>query len=124
VIFISRSLCLQAATLPSDKVDLLLRAVQAIERLSEEEPAAREAEEGAAGQPQPRKLKPAKPLGADDLFPIFVYVLVQSDLWKQGELVFLREFLSALANPERQRWSASAYYVATLEAAIEHIKAT
>ena len=115
--FVLRPTLQQRATLPSDKVDLLLLAVHTIERLSEDEPAANiEAQVKIKGS--------AKPLGADDLFPIFVYVLVQSDLWKQGEMVCLRELLSGLANPERQRWSASAYYVATLEAAIEHIKAT
>ncbi len=62
------------------------------------------------------------PLGADDVFPVFLYVLVQSDLHSKGEIVVLRELLSVLANPERQKWSASAYYIATLEAAIEHIK--
>ena len=40
----------------------------------------------------------------------------------RGEgVVVLRELLQNLANPERQRWSASAYYSATLEAAISHI---
>jgi len=107
-----------SAILPSDKVDLLLQAVQTIEQLSEEEPVANEF---ALTETQ---TDVTKPLGADELFPIFVYVLVQSELWKQGEMVCLRELLSGLANPERQRWSASAYYVATLEAAIEHIKAT
>jgi hypothetical protein len=29
---------------------------------------------------------------------------LQSDLWKGGEMVVLRELLSGLANPERQRW--------------------
>jgi hypothetical protein len=114
---------------------------------------------------------------------IHIYMYVKSDLWKGGEIIVLRDLLSSLANPERQRWyvniyiyipynlpkfhkdkdkstkcstnikllkikmkikrlshlicttyhlylgnkmyrSASAYYVATLEAAIEHIKAT
>ena len=104
------------ATVPSDKVDILLKAVKAIERLTETE-----RERAPRDEDMPSE---ASPLGADDLFPIFVYVLVQSELWKGGEIVVLREILSALANPERQRWSASAYYVATLEAAIEHIKAT
>lgn len=114
----------QATILPSDKLDLLLRAVQTIERLSEEEHKdAAESHEQSEGD-KARRRPSSTPLGADDIFPVFVFVLVQSDLWKGGEMVVLRELLSGLQNPERQRWSASAYYVATLEAAIEHIKAT
>ena len=106
-------------------MDCLLDAVRAIERLSENERRAAMATTGAAaGAPGDTVTEELPPLGADDLFPIFVYVLVQSDLWKGGGVIHLRELLSGLANPERQRWSASAYYVATLEAAIEHIKAT
>jgi len=124
------------ACLPSEKVDLLLLAVATAERLCDDEhplplksapSIPREADmlTGELPSPlEPSKIDERPPLGADDLFPIFVYMLVQSDLWKGGGLVVLRELLSGLANPERQRWSASAYYVATLEAAIEHIKAT
>jgi hypothetical protein len=121
------------ACLPSDKVDLLLLAVTTAERLCDDEhplpqptPSPPQEPDLLTGEtpPVPAQREERAPLGADDLFPIFVYVLVQSDLWKSGGLVVLRELLSGLANPERQRWSASAYYVATLEAAIEHIKAT
>jgi len=121
--------------LPSPaKVDLLLRAVHAMESLCEAERDSRllndshgDASGGDASKETTTtttKKKKSAPLGADDLFPVFVFVLVQSDLWKGGEMLILREVLTGLANPERQRWSASAYYVATLEAAIEHIKAT
>ena len=123
------------ACLPSEKVDLLLLAVAAAERLCEDEHPLLRSEPSIPLEPdpltgelpsliEPNKVEERQPLGADDLFPIFVYMLVQSDLWKGGGLVVLRELLSGLANPERQRWSGSAYYVATLEAAIEHIKAT
>ena len=158
-----------AATLPSDKMDLLLHAVRQIEiggtggPDSEDEDggdrsanngdgedddehddgdkekgeneagdnADNDGEDGSSGRgsaerrlssSSSKSSKSVQLLGADDLFPVFVYVLSQADkLWVGGGVVVLRELLQNLANPERQRWSASAYYSATLEAAISHI---
>lgn len=122
-----------AATLPSDKMDLLLHAVRQIElggsgggQWSNDEDEEDEEEENEKNERKSQKQKEEQPqqqlLGADDLFPVFVFVLSQADqLWVGGGVVVLRELLQHLANPERQRWSASAYYGATLEAAISHI---
>jgi hypothetical protein len=83
----------QSATLPSDKVDVILRAVRTIERLSDEEHADADADieadadaySDAEASPLPRR-RASAPLGADDLFPIFVYVLVQVRLEQSSEL--------------------------------------
>ena len=118
-----------AATLPSDKMDLLLHAVRQIElggsATSEEDnevnPASDASNDPSLGETGVQA-KGRKLLGADDMFPVFVFVLSQADrLWVSGGAVVLRELLQHMSNPERQRWSASAYYGATLEAAISHI---
>ena len=85
-----------AATLPSDKMDLLLHAVRQIElggsgggQWSNDEDEEDEEEENEKNERKSQKQKEEQPqqqlLGADDLFPVFVFVLSQADqLWVGG----------------------------------------
>ena len=57
-------------------------------------------------------------LGGDDFLPIFVYVVVQAGI---PDLRYLQTVLSALCDPDK-RLSETGYYVATFEAAVEHIR--
>ena len=57
-------------------------------------------------------------LGADDFLPIFIYVLMNS---KICELSYLSTLLCNLCDPDK-RLSETGYYLATFEAAVEHIK--
>ena len=57
-------------------------------------------------------------LGADEFLPIFIYVLVQARI---PNLLALNAEMQALVDPEK-RVGESGYYLATLEAAIEHIR--
>lgn len=59
---------MQFVSLPTDKVDLLLEAVRAIE--DEHKSVERKEYSKKGGEDE-------APLGADDIFPVFVYVLVQ-----------------------------------------------
>ena len=59
-----------------------------------------------------------EPLGADDFLPIFIYVIVQSRI---PCLLALNAGMQALVDPERRR-GEEGYYLATLEAAIEHVR--
>ena len=56
-------------------------------------------------------------LGADDFLPIFIYVLVQADI---PDLKYLQTVLCTLCDPDK-RLSETGYYVATFEAAVQHI---
>ncbi|CAK4083208.1 unnamed protein product [Aphanomyces euteiches] len=58
-----------------------------------------------------------KVLSGDDFLPIFIYVIVHSQL--QNPLVLLR-VLHALSDPEK-RLGESGYYLASYEAALEHL---
>jgi len=57
-------------------------------------------------------------LGADEFLPIFIYVLVQARI---PNILALNAEMQALLDPEK-RVGESGYYLATLEAAIEHIR--
>ena len=56
-------------------------------------------------------------LGADDFLPIFIYVLVNADI---PNLSYLQKVLCTLCDPDK-RLSETGYYVATFEAAVQHI---
>jgi hypothetical protein len=58
-----------------------------------------------------------KPLGADEFLPIFIYVLVRAEI---PDLLALNEELQALCDPDK-RLSETGYYLATLEASIQHL---
>ena len=58
-----------------------------------------------------------KPLGADEFLPIFIYVLVRAEI---PDLLSLNEELQALCDPDK-RLSETGYYLATLEASIQHL---
>jgi hypothetical protein len=58
-----------------------------------------------------------KPLGADEFLPIFIYVLVKAQL---SNLLSLNEELQALCDPDK-RLSETGYYLATLEASLQHL---
>lgn len=56
-------------------------------------------------------------LGGDDFLPIFIYVIVHSDL---AAPIMTQVLLNRLCDPEKRR-SESGYYLATFEAALHHI---
>jgi hypothetical protein len=87
-------------TLPCDRLDVLLAAAREV-------PVVFAAEH-----------KGEEVLGGDDFLPIFVYVVVQAGI---PDLKFLQTVLSALCDPDK-RLSETGYYVATFEAAVEHIR--
>jgi len=88
-------------TLPCDRLDVLLAAAREV-------PAVFAAEHGGE-----------EVLGGDDFLPIFVYVVVQAGI---PDLRYLQTVLSALCDPDK-RLSETGYYVATFEAAVEHVRA-
>jgi hypothetical protein len=86
--------------LPCDKIQHLLelsKAIPALHRL--EHPELQQA------------------LGADDLFPIFIYVVVQSRL---PGIWAMNQELQQLCDPDRA-FSEAGYYLATLEACLSHL---
>ena len=87
-------------TLPFDRLELLLKVAKAIPLVFTEE------------HPGSEKL-----LGADEFLPIFIYVLVKS---KIVDLLALNEELQAFCDPDK-KLSETGYYMATLEASIQHI---
>ena len=56
-------------------------------------------------------------LGADDFLPIFIYALVKSQIL---DIILINEEVQALCDPD-SRLSEAGYYLATLEASIQHI---
>ena len=56
-------------------------------------------------------------LGADDFLPIFIYVIAKAQV---PDLLALSEELQALCDPDK-RMSETGYYLATLEASLQHI---
>ncbi len=87
-------------TLPYDRLELLLKVAKEIPLLFVEE------------HPGSEKL-----LGADEFLPIFIYILVRS---KIVDLLALNEELQAFCDPDK-KLSETGYYMATLEASIQHI---
>jgi hypothetical protein len=92
---------LRSKSLPYDRIDCLLNVAKDIPRIFNEE--------------HPND---DKPLGADDILPIFIYVLVKAHI---PNLLALNHELQCLCDPER-RMSESGYYLATLEASLQHIR--
>ena len=58
-----------------------------------------------------------KPLGADEFLPIFIYILVKSQL---THILALNEELQGICDPDN-RMSEMGYYLATFEASIQHV---
>jgi hypothetical protein len=87
-------------TLPCDRLDVLLAAAREVPIIFAAEHSKEEV------------------LGGDDFLPIFVYVVVQAGI---PDLRYLQTVLSALCDPDK-RLSETGYYVATFEAAVEHIR--
>lgn len=73
-----------------------------------------EATEAAAGDTKPQE---EDVLSGDDFLPIFIYVIVHSDLEAP---ILTQVLLNRLCDPEKRR-SESGYYLATFEAALHHI---
>ena len=88
-------------TLPCDKLDALLAAAKEIPQLYR-------IEHPGTGDH----------LGADDFLPIFIYILVNADI---PNLAYLQKVLCTLCDPDK-RLSETGYYVATFEAAVQHIQ--
>ena len=59
-----------------------------------------------------------KPLGADEFLPIFIYVVSQSGI---HDIYLLKEVLCSLVDPNK-RLSEAGYYLASFEAACEHLR--
>ncbi|KAJ1450213.1 hypothetical protein M885DRAFT_533030 [Pelagophyceae sp. CCMP2097] len=87
-------------TLPCDKLDALLSAAREIPTLYLVEHPGTD-----------------RHLGADDFLPIFIYVLIHANI--EG-LASLQRVLCTLCDPDK-RLSETGYYVATFEAAVQHI---
>lgn len=86
-------------TLPSDKLDVLVAAVKEVHALFRREHA------------------DAKDLGADELLPVFIYVVSQCGI---SRLLSLKNMLAGLCDPGRLM-SEPGYCLATLEAAIDYL---
>ena len=56
-------------------------------------------------------------LGADDFLPIFIYITARAQI---PDMLALSEELQALCDPDK-RMSETGYYLATLEASLQHI---
>lgn len=87
-------------TLPCDKLASLVEAAKDIPRIYRDEHPHAE-----------------KPLGADEFLPIFIWVVSQSDI---EDLYLLKDVLCYLCDPNK-RLSEVGYYLASFEAAIEHL---
>ncbi|GMF09632.1 unnamed protein product [Phytophthora lilii] len=73
--------------------------------------------EAAAGTDAAAKMQEEDVLSGDDFLPIFIYVIVHSDLEAP---ILTQVLLNRLCDPEKRR-SESGYYLATFEAALHHI---
>jgi hypothetical protein len=87
-------------TLPCDKINALLEMSRGIFQLYR-------AEHPDVSQP----------LSADDLLPIFIYIMVQAQLPSMISLLNTLQYLCA----EDKRMSEAGYYLATLQASVTHI---
>lgn len=87
-------------TLPCDKIDSLAEVSRSIVQLYREE-----------------HVESPTALGADDLLPIFIYIIVQAQV---PNLISLHNGLQYLC-AEDKRLSEAGYYLATLQASIAHI---
>ena len=98
VVFLLRDI--RSKTLPHDRLEALLIAAKAIPDLFIKE------HKGAD-----------QPLGADDFLPIFIYVLARAQI---PDMLALHDELQALCDRDK-RMSETGYYLATLEASLQHI---
>lgn len=101
----------ESTALPSEKLDVLvaaLREVHALFRREHHHPG--NGNEGGSGTDQQQ-------LSADDLLPIFIYILCQCGI---ARLLSLKTMLAALGEPARML-AETGYCLATLEAAIDYI---
>lgn len=107
-----RRLSGDVTALPSDKLDVLVATVREIHALFRREhpPAGGGAGPGAGSGG-------AAVLGADDLLPIFIYVVTQCGV---SRLLSLKTMLAALIDPSRMLADAG-YCLAMLESSIQYI---
>ncbi|GMH64646.1 hypothetical protein TrRE_jg6834, partial [Triparma retinervis] len=94
------------STLPKDKLDAIVSSAGAIVDIFKEE--------GLGGEGGPGD----KSLGADDFLPIFINCVVNSGL---DRMVSLCVLVNGLVD-EGSKIGETGYYMATFEAAVEHIK--
>lgn len=87
-------------TLPYDKIEAILQVSKQLLALFQQEHPNAE-----------------KPIGADELLPIFIYIVVQAQL---PNLVIINHELQTLCDQDRVM-SETGYYLATLQASISHI---
>jgi hypothetical protein len=87
-------------TLPFDKIEAILQVSKNLLTLFQQEHPNSE-----------------KPIGADELLPIFIYIVVQAQL---PNLVIINHELQTLCDQDRVM-SETGYYLATLQASISHI---
>ncbi|CAM9571291.1 unnamed protein product [Phaeothamnion confervicola] len=99
-----------SATLPCAKLDALVATAHEIPALFQ-----REHPRGESVGPHGR----LRPLGADSFLPIFIFVLVNSDL---PDVATTAKLLEELCDPTK-RLGETGYYVATFQAALEHVGA-
>ena len=78
---------LRTRALPIDRIDSLLRVAKDIPHIYQEE------------HPDQPSDSQQKPLGADDILPVFIYVLVRAQL---PHVVALNQELQALCDPDRR----------------------
>jgi hypothetical protein len=91
---------LRVKTLPIDRIAGLLHVAKEIPNLYQAE------------HPEAEK-----PLGADDILPIFVYVIVKAQV---PSLLALNQEMQSLCDPDN-KLSETGYYLATLEASLQHL---
>ena len=65
-----------------------------------------------------KKIPSKKILGADAFLPIFIYVIVQSQL---KNIIYIKEILNGLCETNK-KLSETGYYIASFEAALFHIQ--
>ena len=101
VVFLMRDI--KSKTLPHDKLEALLLTAKEIPSHFLRE--------------HPSSVADNVTLGADDFLPIFIYILARAQI---PDLIALSEELQALCDPDK-RMSETGYYLATLEASLQHI---
>jgi DNA-binding FrmR family transcriptional regulator len=99
---------LRLKTLPHDRLESLIEAAKEVPRLF--------SKEHVYSSDDPSQQQ-QQSLGADEFLPIFIYILVHAEI---PDLFALNEELQMLCDPEK-RLSETGYYLATLEASIQHL---
>eukprot|EP00596_Hydrurales_sp_CCMP1899_P002148 CAMPEP_0119039550 /NCGR_PEP_ID=MMETSP1177-20130426/9103_1 /TAXON_ID=2985 /ORGANISM="Ochromonas sp, Strain CCMP1899" /LENGTH=481 /DNA_ID=CAMNT_0007003577 /DNA_START=1602 /DNA_END=3047 /DNA_ORIENTATION=+ len=100
-VFLMRDI--RSKTLPHDRLEALLATAKEIPRQFIRE--------------HPHSPGNKCTLGADDFLPIFIYILARAQI---PDLLALTEELQGICDPDK-RMSETGYYLATLEASLQHI---